>query len=111
MQHNIKHFDSKEKLFNFIKIKFSLRDQVILVRGSATYSNLKFYSDVDIEIYGEKKKPYYEIIFLNKRLILLNIYFYNLIKGKDMSPPANVKILHEFFNSKIEPDFSKDTYN
>ena len=105
------NFNNKREIFAYIKRKFSKESELILIRGSTATKSVKKFSDFDIEIYRKKlKKPYYEVVFLKEKPILLSVYFDKYKKGKKIQKPANVKVLYGEYNDKIKPNFSKDTY-
>ena len=60
------------------------------VKGSND-KTLENYSDIDIDIYGIKKLPYYELFFIGNKLILVNIYFYKSKKDKHKEDQYNQK--------------------
>lgn len=105
------NFESKKKIFDYIKKKFR-KSRLILVRGSSVNKKLKAFSDIDAEVHSDKsRKPYYEIVFVREKPILISIYFYKYRKGKIINAPDDIKIISGKYNDKIKPDFSKDTYN
>ncbi|MDP1729133.1 MAG: hypothetical protein Q8L27_02950 [archaeon] len=106
----MKRFKTKEQVFRYIVQKFLKNSKLTLVRGSTARSPIKNYSDLDIEIYGKRAKPYYEMGFVNKKLVLLSVYFYDFVEGKVIKAPKNVKVLYGRYNDSIKPDFSGDKY-
>ena len=107
----INRFYNKKGIYNYIKNKFS-ESKIILIRGSAAKKPAKNFSDIDIEIWGEKvKKPYYEIVFFKNKPILISAYFYKYASGKNVQAPLDIKIIYGKYNNKIKPYFSKDIYN
>ena len=106
------NFKNKKEIFDYIKKKFEKESKLILIRGSASNKNLKKFSDIDVEVYSNKlKKPYYEIIFLKEKPILVSVYFEKYKTGKKIKESYNVKVLSGKYNNKIKPDFSKENYN
>ncbi|MBI4154833.1 hypothetical protein HY498_01965 [Candidatus Woesearchaeota archaeon] len=104
------NFKNKKEVFDYIKIKF--KGRLILVRGSTAFGKIRNYADIDVEIYTNNlRKPYYEIIFLNKKPVLLTVYFQKYKEGKLVKPPRNIKVLSGRFNKNIKPKFLKDKYN
>ncbi len=111
----MKTFKNKQQIFNYIK-KIS-KGKLILIRGSTATKPLKNFSDVDIEIYSDKlKKADYEIVLVNKKIVLVTIYYYKYEKGREIKAPKNVKIISGGYNEGIEKSFNspehfaKDTY-
>jgi hypothetical protein len=106
----MKKLNSKKQVFEYIKHLFARNSNVILIRGSAVNKPLKAFSDIDVEVYGKIKKPYYKIIFVKNHPILMSTYFYKFKKGRKVKAAKNIKVLYGEYNNKIKPDFSKDTY-
>lgn len=105
-------FNSKGEVFGYVRKNFSRGSKLVLVRGSRVNKPVKKYSDFDIEVHGScLKKPYYEIVFVKKKPVLVSIYFYKYKKGKKVRSPRNVKVLYGNYNNSIKPDFSKGTYS
>lgn len=105
-------FQNKKELFDYLIEKFSNESKIILIRGSTAKGNIKQFSDIDVEIYSDKlKKPYYNIAFVGKKLILISVYFYKFKDGKKIKEPKNVSIIYGEYNSEIKPDFSEDKYS
>lgn len=75
-------FKTKSEIFEYICKRFSEKDvKGIVVKGSAAKKEIGQFSDIDIEIYNNKKiKPYYELVLLKDKLILISIYFYKASK-------------------------------
>ncbi len=104
-------FKNNQEVFNYSLERFSKKSSLILVRGSTAYKPARKFSDFDIEVWGKSaKKPYYEIVLLNKHPVLISIYFYKYSQGRKANPPKNVRILSGKYNHNIKPDFSKDRY-
>ncbi len=107
----MKTFKSKKQVFNYIVKMFSKDAEIICVHGTAANKPLEDFSDIDIEAYSKKhKKPYYEIIFVGKKVVLISVYWPKFVNGKKARPPKGTKVLYGEYNDKIEPDFSKDKY-
>ena len=108
----MRNFKNKKEVFGYIVRLFKKKSKLILIRGSTAKSKLKIFSDIDAEVHGKnKRKPYYEIIFVNKMPVLISAYFYKYKEGKKEKAPSNLLILHGNYNNNIRPDFSKDNYN
>ncbi|MFH1211064.1 MAG: hypothetical protein V1645_04065 [archaeon] len=104
-------FTNKKEVLSYIKRKFSKESNLILIRGSTAYKNVKNFSDFDIEIWGKKlRKPYYDIAFIKEKPILISAYFYKYKKGRKTKVPQGTLIIKGQYNNKIIPDFSKDKY-
>jgi len=76
----MRKFKNKTQLMNYIKklvgkYEFSIED-------SSSNKPLKSFSDIDIEVYGKVAKPYYELVFVGNKLILISTYFYKDKKNK-----------------------------
>ncbi len=100
---NISHFKNKEAVFEYTLRKFSKDSKIIAVTGSTARKPIREFSDIDINIWGKSiKKPHYEIIFVNKKPVLVSIYFYKYKRGKETSPPTKFRILYGKFNDNIE---------
>ena len=103
-----KDFSSKDEIFNYITQEFANENDLVLIRGSTAYGEIKPFSDVDVEIYSQKRdKPHYEIVFYKDNPVLLTIYFYIYEDAQHCEPPKNVKILQGVYNSKIESIFEE----
>jgi len=91
---NIKSFKSKKKAFEYVEGLFKSFGK-ILIAGSSVNKSLKKFSDIDVEIYTSKpKKPYYEIVLVNKKPILISVYFYKSKKKSSKekySGPQKIK--------------------
>ncbi|HJX50221.1 MAG TPA: nucleotidyltransferase domain-containing protein [Candidatus Nanoarchaeia archaeon] len=112
----MKTFKNKEQVLEYIK-KIG-KGKVILIRGSTATKPLKNFSDIDIEVYSDKlKKAYYEIVLVNKKIVLITIYYYKYEKGREIKASKNVKIISGGYNEGIEKSFNspghfaKDKYN
>ena len=76
-------FKNKQEIFSYLKRKLSGENKVIIVKGSTAYGAIKAFSDIDVETYGNKfDKPYYELIFLREKPVLVSVYFNKYKKGK-----------------------------
>lgn len=112
----MKKFKSKKRVFEYITKKFKKDSKLILIRGSTANGSIKQFSDIDAETYGKLKKPYYEIIFVKNKPVLITVYFYKYQEGKRIKSPKNVKIVYGKYNNIIEKrfnersHFAKDTY-
>ncbi|MEI6731831.1 MAG: nucleotidyltransferase domain-containing protein [archaeon] len=106
----VMRFNSKAALFEYICKKFS-KSQLILVRGSTASGKIKNFSDIDVEIYGKKAKPYYEFVLFNNKLVLISVQQYTFVSGKEIKSPRGVRVLKGELNDKIRADMSKDRYN
>lgn len=107
----IRTFETKKDVFNYIKRKFYKRSNVILVRGSTAKKPAKKFSDFDIEVYTKYlRKPYYEIVFIREKPVLVSVYFQKYKKGKETNAPSTIKVLYGKYNAKLKPDFSKEKY-
>ena len=108
----MKNFNNKKQIFEYLIKKFSKDSKIILIRGSTAKGKIKQFSDIDIEIYSTNlKKPYYEIAFVGRKIILISVYFYKFKEGEKTREPKNVKIIYGNYNNEIKPDFSKDRYS
>ena len=106
----LRTFKSKNEVFRYLVKNFSKNAKLILIRGSTASKPVKQFSDFDVEVYGKKKKPYYEIAFVKNNPVLITIYFYKYNEGKKANAPKNVKVIYGRYNNKIKPDFSPDNY-
>jgi predicted nucleotidyltransferase len=99
-------FNNKNELFEYTKNKFK-ESKLILISGSTAYGKIKNFSDFDVEVYiNNTKKPYYEIVFIKEKPILISIYFYKYKLGKDINPPKGIKVIKGKFNDKIDKKFT-----
>lgn len=98
----MKKFKSKKDLFDYIKNKFLEKDlKGIIVIGSTAKGKIKNFSDIDIVIFNEKNlKPFYELCLVNKKLVLITVYFYK--SGKVTKVPKNGKIIYGNNYEQIE---------
>ena len=102
---SINSFKSKTELYNYIKNKF-YNSKMILLSGSMVSKKVKNFSDFDIEVHmpnGEKKRPYYELIFVSDKLCLLTIYFCKFREGKTIKPPIDKKVIFGNYNNNYRP--------
>ncbi|MCX6742026.1 MAG: hypothetical protein NTX24_02520 [Candidatus Pacearchaeota archaeon] len=98
----IHKFNKKSDFFDYIKNKFDKED-LILVHGSTAHGRIKNYSDFDMEIHGKKvKKPYYELIFIKEKPVLVSIYFKMYNKGTKTKPPNGIGIIKGIYTDKID---------
>jgi hemerythrin len=101
----IQKFNQKSDFFNYIKDKFNKED-LIMVHGSTAYERIKSYSDFDMEIHGKKvKKPYYEIIFIKEKPVLVSVYFKLYNKGTKIKPPKGIKLIKGIYTDKTDTRF------
>jgi|SRR3989338_6576887 len=107
----IKKFRSKEEILCYIKNIF--RDHnVIIIHGSAAKNKLKKYGDIDIEVYTKKlEKPYYEIVYQNKKVTLLSVYFYKFKEGKKTKVPKDIRIIKGVYNNQLKSNSTKESYS
>ena len=103
----MKTFKNKKDVFNYLK-KFG---KIVLVRGSTAKGRLKSFSDIDVEVYDKKKKCFYELIFVKRKLILISVNYYDFKEGGKIKLPQNVVVLRGEYNSNLMPDFKQDKYN
>jgi hypothetical protein len=91
----IKSFKNKKEVFIYLIKKFILNEGTILLRGSMINEPVKDFCDFDLEIYTNKKlKPYYEIVFVNKKICLISIWFGKYRIGSQSKMPKKVKLIH-----------------
>jgi hypothetical protein len=107
----MKTFKTKKQVYKYIINSFKKHSEVICIIGSSLSKPLKEFSDIDVNIFSKKhKKPYYEIIFLNKKPILLTVYYQEYVKGKKIKPPKNTKVIYGNYNNNLKPHFGKKKY-
>src|SRR3989344_644401 len=92
----IKKFHSKEEILSYIKNIFKYHN-VIIIHGSAAKNKLK--------------KPYYEIVFQNKKVILLSVYFYKFKEGKKTKVPKDIRIIKGVYNNQLKAKSTKESYD
>jgi predicted nucleotidyltransferase len=115
-KNKMQKFKSKDRALEYIRRKFS-KNELILIRGSTANGSIKNFSDIDVEVYGELKKPCYELIFTDDKLVLITAYFYEYKEGEKIKSPKNVRVLKGEYNINIEKSFhspshfAKDTYS
>ncbi len=98
----IHKFQGKASLFEYLRFKFR-DEQVILVHGSTATKPVKNFSDFDIELYGKSiKKPYYELVFINDKPVLLAMYRYKYQEGQKKAPPQNIRVIKGEYTDAIE---------
>lgn len=85
----IKIFKGKKQVFNYIKQLFS--KYKIIFKGSSVKKELNDFSDIDVEIYGKTRVPYYELVFVGKKLVLITVYFYKDENNKPKKDKYNQK--------------------
>lgn len=98
----MKQFKSKEEIFNYIKNKVLRKDvRGIVVVGSTAKGKIKNFSDIDVVVFNEKNlKPFYELCLVNKKIVLITIYFYKY--GKIVKVPKNGKVIYGHNFEQIE---------
>ena len=95
-------FRNKTELFEYLRKKFK-ESRVILIHGSTAHKPVKNFSDFDIEVYGNViKKPYYELVFINRKLALLTTLFYKYRAGKKKTTPKKMRVVKGEYTSAIE---------
>lgn len=98
----IKKFRNKTELFGYLRKKFN-ESRVILIHGSTAHKPVKKFSDFDIEVYGKIiKKPYYELIFINRKPALLTTLFYKYRAGEKETAPQKIRVLKGDYTSTIK---------
>ncbi len=108
----IKKFNSKEEVSNYVIRMFKKDAKCICIRGSTAYKPLRAFSDIDFEYYSKKyKKPYYEIVFVGKKLVLICAYHQNFVEGKKIKVPKGVKLLYGEYNKNLNPEFRRKMYD
>lgn len=107
----IKHFKSKQQVINYI-VKLLKKDaECICIQGSTAFKPLKKFSDMDFHYFAKKyKKPYYEIVFVKDKPILISVYHQKYTKGKKIKAPKRINVVYGDYNNKLVPDFSKAKY-
>lgn len=106
---NIKTFQENSEIFRYLLDEFQDQSKVILARSSTTE---KPFSDIDVYVYGDKKKkPYYEIAILQDKLLLITIYFYSYKTGEFVNLPENVEVIYGEYNKNLRYDFLRRAYN
>lgn len=91
----INEFRNKDELFKYLIRKFIKKEGTILLRGSLISKKVKNYADFDLEIYiTNPRQPYYEIIFINRKLSLISIWFGKYKSGKIIIPPKDLKVIY-----------------
>lgn len=108
----IRSFNNKSKVFDYIRRNFKKSNKLIIVRGSTAIKPIKNFSDIDVEIYGNKiKNEHYELVFVKNKLVLISIHYYLYKNGESIQIPKNVKILYGKYNKNTKPDFSMKKRN
>jgi len=103
----IKKFNKKSDIFNYLKNKF-VEDDLIFISGSTAHRTIKNYSDIDLEVHGRKsKKPHYELIFLKNKIVLISVYFCKYNPGKKIHPQKNIQVIKGVYTDKIDKKFTK----
>ncbi|MDP3916663.1 MAG: hypothetical protein Q8Q42_00045 [Nanoarchaeota archaeon] len=97
----LNNFDNKTSFFKYLKKLFQDSNTIILT-GSMVHKSIKNFSDFDLEVYGKSiKKPYYELVWISGKLVLLSAYFYKFEKGISKAPPKGTKIIKGEYNTAI----------
>ena len=105
-------FKNKQEIFSYLKRKLSGENKVIIVKGSTAYGAIKAFSDIDVEVYGEKmNKPYYELIFLREKPVLVSVYFNRYQEGEPIKPKSNMRVIYGKYNNNLIPDSANEKYN
>jgi len=107
----MKQFNTKEKVFEHIKKKYSnLHPKGIIIQGSTAKGKIKDFSDIDVVVYSEEShKPDYELCCLNKKLVLITTYFYKA--GREINQiPENTVVLEGncYEQIDIQKDYTKE---
>ncbi len=112
----IKKFKNKIELFKHLRKRFS-ENRIILIHGSTAHKKVKNFSDFDIEVYGKIiKKPYYELVFINRKPALLTTLFYKYQNGEKKTTPQNIRMIKGEYtnaikNRKPHTMYSEGAYN
>jgi hypothetical protein len=77
---NMKKFKDKKEVFQYIKRIFKKYE--VCVEGSSNKKSLKNFSDIDVDVFGKNARPYYEIVLVGNKLVLISAYFYKNKKNK-----------------------------
>jgi len=85
----MKKFKDKKQVLKYLQRLFGNNEFAII--GSASNKSFKNFLDIDIEVYGKFDKPYYEIILVGNKLILISAYFYKDKKNKPKKDTYNSK--------------------
>ena len=88
---------------------FQQRKEVYVKIFKKAASIVKTVGPVAAQIYLDKKVADGEITEEEKHQILTVAS--SMIEDNKIKEPENVRVIHGEYNNKIEPDFSKDTYN
>lgn len=100
----MKILKTKKQVFDYIKRKYLImgKTKSILIKGSSVNSDLREFSDIDVEVYQEeKRKPEYEIVLVGGNLVLITTYFYK--PGKKLkSNLKNSLLIHGDYYEPIE---------
>src|SRR3989344_1308268 len=108
----MKTFKTKTEVFEYLKKKFMSNGKVIIVKGSTSYGAIKAFSDIDVNVYGEKlEKPYYELIFLKRMPVLISVYFNKYKKGKSIRPLDNMRVIYGRYNCNLISGSANEKYN
>ncbi len=103
----IKKFNKKSGILNYLKNKF-IESDLIIISGSTAHGTINNCSDIDLEVHGRKiKNPYYELIFLKNKIVLISVYFREYNPGKKIHPPKNIKVIKGVYTDKIDKKFIK----
>lgn len=98
----MQEFKSKKEVFEYITKKFKTKDvKGIVIVGSTAKGSIKQFSDIDVVVFNNKPlKPYYELCLIDKKIVLITIYFYNAGRVKNI--PKNGEILYGNYFEQIE---------
>ena len=107
----IKEFNSKAEIFNYVIKKFKKDSEVITLGGSSKNKPLKKFSDLDFNVFSKKYfRPYYEIVLVNKKPILISAYPQKFVRGNKTKPPKDQLILFGEYNNNLKMDYSISKY-
>lgn len=102
---------SKTEVFEYVLKKFKNDSEVITLGGSSRNKPLKDFSDMDFNIFSKKYfKPYYEIVLVNNKPILITVYSQKFFRGNEITPPKNQLVLFGRYNDNLKIDYSISKY-
>ncbi len=90
----MKSFTNKNQIYDYLKNKFIDSEGTIILRGSMVKNKIIKFSDFDFEIYNNKPRdPFYEVVLVNKKPVLITIWFGKYSKKKSTIPPKEIKVV------------------
>ena len=109
---SINCFQTNSEIFRYLLDGFGSQSKIILVRHLIPKKPSKMISDLDVGVYGSrKKKTYHEFALLQDKVFLMSVYFYGYKPGEVVNPPKDIEVIKGEYNKNLNLDFPKEVYH